>query len=260
MFIKSVIVLITLFSTIYSSPQTLDNRIIGGVEVSPKFKYPWLVSLQFNGRHGCGGVILNKNTVLTAAHCSQGTVSTFSVNIHRHNLTQTSSSENGETIGVSQVINHPNYNPTRHTNDVSIWKLATPTTLDIDGIDLDDGTYGEQTGLKVIAAGWGLTQTGGSVSPVLREVAIPIIDKNVCSKYWTSHFVNVDIKVQVCAGGEGGKDACNGDSGGPLFTTGANGRHVLIGSTTFGKPCAYEGVPTVWARTSAFRSFIAQYS
>ncbi|KAI9290621.1 trypsin-like serine protease [Neoconidiobolus thromboides FSU 785] len=260
MLTKSVIVLITLFSSIYSAPQTEDDRIVGGVEVSPKFKYPWLVSLQVNGRHNCGGIILNKNTVLTAAHCSQGSVSSYTVNVHRHNLQQTASAEGGQSIRVSRIINHPSYNPNRFTNDVSIWKLATPASVDIGSIDLDDGTYGEQTGLKVLAAGWGVTRAGGSTSPVLREVSIPLVDKNTCASYWTSNGVNVDVSLQVCAAAEGGKDACNGDSGGPLFTTGANGRPVLIGTTSFGQPCANRGVPTVWARTSAFRSFISQNS
>ena len=33
------------------------------------FQYPWVVSIQQNNSHSCGGTIISKNHVLTAAHC-----------------------------------------------------------------------------------------------------------------------------------------------------------------------------------------------
>ncbi|KAI9298782.1 trypsin-like serine protease [Neoconidiobolus thromboides FSU 785] len=260
MLTKPIITLTTFFNFIYSASQIQDDRIVGGVEVSPKFKYPWLVSLQVKGVHDCGGIILNRDTVLTAGHCSELPASSYTVNVHRHNLKQSSSSEGGQSIFVSKIINHPNFDSFNATNDISIWKLAIPASVGIGSIDLDDGTYGEQTGLKVLAAGWGVTKANGPGSPVLREVRIPIFDKKACASYWANNGYDINVDSQVCAGAEGGKDACNGDSGGPLFIIGANGHPILIGTTSFGEPCAHKGIPTVWTRVSAFRSFILQNS
>jgi len=49
-------------------------RVVGGVEAVPH-SWPWMVSLQADGRHFCGGSLINKQWVLSAAHCAPGWVS-----------------------------------------------------------------------------------------------------------------------------------------------------------------------------------------
>lgn len=50
----------------------LDERatsIVGGASI-PKGQFIQLVSLQDQGSNFCGGTLINKNTIVTAAHCS----------------------------------------------------------------------------------------------------------------------------------------------------------------------------------------------
>ncbi|KXN67077.1 hypothetical protein CONCODRAFT_10943, partial [Conidiobolus coronatus NRRL 28638] len=54
-------------------------RIVGGYEVSPAFKYPPMVSLHYNNGHSCGGSLYDANTVITAAHCTIGSDSAWTV-------------------------------------------------------------------------------------------------------------------------------------------------------------------------------------
>lgn len=49
--------------------QPRGGRIVGGSD-SRIEDFPYQISLRFNGRHTCGGSILNANTVLSAAHCT----------------------------------------------------------------------------------------------------------------------------------------------------------------------------------------------
>lgn len=43
-------------------------RIVGGTEAKPH-SWPWQISLQYRGRHLCGGSLIGPNHILTAAHC-----------------------------------------------------------------------------------------------------------------------------------------------------------------------------------------------
>lgn len=47
---------------------TFETHIIGGREAA-RNSHPYMVSLQKSGSHLCGGVLVNRQWVLTAAHC-----------------------------------------------------------------------------------------------------------------------------------------------------------------------------------------------
>ncbi len=55
-----------------------------------------------------------------------------------------------------------------------------------------------------------------------------------------------------------------GDSGGPLFTVGANGKYVVHGLTSWGEGCARKGKPGVYTRVASFapwiQSFVDKYA
>ena len=43
-------------------------KIVGGAETHHG-EFPWLVSIRLDQRHFCGGALLDKQWILTAAHC-----------------------------------------------------------------------------------------------------------------------------------------------------------------------------------------------
>ena len=60
-----------------------------------------------------------------------------------------------------------------------------------------------------------------------------------------------------CAGypGVGGKDACNGDSGGP-FVCNVNNKAVIAGIVSWGEKCALPEYPGVYARVTKILDWI----
>lgn len=65
----------------------------------------------------------------------------------------------------------------------------------------------------------------------------------------------------ICAGylGEGGKDSCKGDSGGPLrcyHTENDTETLLLIGVVSWGHACGDQDYPGVYARVTSVRKWI----
>lgn len=50
-----------------------QEDIVGGTTASAG-EFPFIASLQVSGRHICGGTLINRNTIVTAAHCSVSNV------------------------------------------------------------------------------------------------------------------------------------------------------------------------------------------
>ncbi|XP_022239027.1 serine protease 42-like [Limulus polyphemus] len=223
-----------------------------------------MVSIRLKGQHFCGGTILAQRWILTAGHCvNRYSANQFMVRVGEHQLSRV---ENHATqdIPIKQYIIHPNYSiPIRHFNDIALLELAE----DIEFNDyawsacLPEDSAGSYKDEEATVIGWGiLEKSGRRRGDILQKAKVPVIDYLQCqSWYRKAQKIVFFQRGQMCAGYEyGGKDACLGDSGGPLFMK-ENNKFIVIGVVSAGIGCAREFLPGLYTEVASYRSWILQY-
>ena len=100
----------------------------------------------------------------------------------------------------------------------------------------------------------------GPLPSVLQEVSLPIMSNDQCERRFRDAGDREHIpNIFICAGyKKGGKDSCEGDSGGPMVVQREDGRFILSGISSWGLGCAEENRPGVYTRISEFRDWIEQ--
>lgn len=167
------------------------------------------MALLYVGNLFCGGSIVSISRILTAAHCTEGKY----VGLISIRAGSSDKSSGGQVRKVSKIIQHPQHllDPTKG-NDLSILFLTNQLTLsyNVAVIRIDKSDSHLPDGIEVLATGWGQTcESVCGTSETLRAVKVPIVENDRCSKLYGFKV----IPSLLCAG-IGGKDACQGDSGG----------------------------------------------
>lgn len=232
------------------------SRIWGG-ELARPGMYPWQVSLFYPERalpeaHFCAGIIVAKKWIVTAAHCVEDkSETTMKVKYGTSTLTS-----GGNVVDVEKKFPRTDWKRNPRQNDIALLKLKS----EIVGIEPIRPLSNKITNLqdlyhdKILAyvSGWGLNEDG-KISDELRHVGVEIVSNEECNK---SEIYNNEItKSMLCAGYvRGGRDACKGDSGGPLMVSDRNGGYLLAGivSATFTGGCARPNKFGVYTRVIMF--------
>ncbi|XP_017008973.3 serine protease grass [Drosophila takahashii] len=233
------------------------TRIIGGrnVQISA---HPWMAYLHYESQFYCGGTLINRQFVLTAAHCLDA-ARKLTVRLGGMSL---SSSDNSmcqlgaEDYEVDRAFKHKYFTPTIYLNDIAMLRLARSVEYNVHirpiCIILDPAMQRlVEDGMSLTATGWGLTDNGSEASD-LQEASIVVMNRNICSDLY-----NVPVGLnQICAG-DSETNTCMGDSGGPLggiVNYYGEPKFVQYGLTSFGdKECR---APSVYTDLSTYSGWI----
>nr|CAB3267126.1 transmembrane protease serine 9 [Phallusia mammillata] len=240
----------------------VQSRVMGGEDAI----VPWQVSLWLKvkgvSRVTCGGSIILRNWILTAAHCTQDHMDEESWTVYAGTSALSERNESpAEKRSVIQIIQHEDYPiDMSYDYDVSLMKLDAPIifTEVIQPICIPPQSHEFPAGMSCYVSGWGAVDSFGVSShpDVLQHAQIDIISDTLCnSSEWLDGLITSRM---LCAGkAQGVRDACQGDSGGPLscYSTDKN-VWMLAGSVSWGIDCGLPKLPGVYARISYFTDWI----
>ncbi|KAG1678556.1 Clotting factor B [Nymphon striatum] len=246
------------------------HNIVNGKEADVS-AWPWMVAIYRKfGRRSiflCGGTIINKRYIVTAAHCfkrkSRNLVlsGVFEVRVGEHDL---SDRYLGERYSVEDIIVNEDFKPPEQYNDIALIRvnenIEFSTRVSPICLPTPENSSKNLAGRITYVIGWG--DLSFDQAQCLQQVAVPITKKDYCvSAYKARGFDpkyprGLGFSSILCAGfREGGKDACLGDSGGPLMYF-KRGIWTIVGIVSGGHQCARPDSPGIYTNVSDFIDWI----
>lgn len=151
-----------------------------------------------------------------------------------HHIQDLASSRYYQSHRMARIIEHEDYMREEQDNDIALVELATeiiytrgvgPACLPLKFAEVEENFYGREVQL----VGWGAMSYGGKFSEVLRKVTLTVMPTEECE----TKIIWVNSKKLCTYALE--KDACQSDSGGPVYCT--EGRQFIVGIISFGIRC-----------------------
>jgi secreted trypsin-like serine protease len=259
--------------------------IIGGTNANI-IDYPFQMALFFdqnnNNAYGfiCGGVLIDDNWVLTAAHClDQSSTSDATPNYappSRFRIAGGKSELDSyiftDLITVQDIIVNPNARKINQgtagspsyilsSSDIALLKLSANPPHPAKKISQIGNSDGNTAGPGSIITGWGTTAANSkTASNTLQVGNVNVKADSICSALPANGGYGTFFEplIQICAQGGTSSarvDVCSGDSGGPLAYLVSGTDYSLTGITSYGDAvCGTR--PGVFTKVSAFTTWI----
>lgn len=218
----------------------MSTRIVGGHSTTIA-EHPYMVSIRARNHFICGGTLVSKKCVMTAAHCSilaspsRWQVHAGTTFLKSHGIART----------VRKWMVPADFNFFSIDMDVALLQLSRPLHEPVlRPIEIDFSPLEEDDDVTV--TGWGLKKEypAAKLSNELQAVTVTLTNTEKCIKAYSEQ--NNVTENMFCAIGDHGSDACQGDSGGPAIRDGKQ-----VGIVSWGYRCGTPKYPGVYTRLSS---------
>lgn len=235
-------------------------------------EFPWMVAILVEDlsadielpltRVIGGGSLLAPNIVMTAGHkVKNESIEDLKARAGEWDRSVASELYKHETIGVQEIIVHPNF--TLWQNNIALLVLKKPfeaqphvypVCLPNPDINIDFS--------NCFTMGWGKFINATPRYPnILKKISLAIVPRNECLRK-IGRYLNRQVlhPSYICAGGEKNVDACLGDGGAPLVcpVAGLGNPYYQVGIVAWGVGCGKQDVPAVYTNVALLKPWITQ--
>ncbi|KAM7361067.1 serine protease snk-like [Cochliomyia hominivorax] len=251
--------------------ETINDDFNGRSLVAPG-QYPHMAAIGFLSNedtieYKCGGSLISKLFVVTAAHCCYLNGETpIIVKLGIINLKEQLGNSNPQKRAIKEIIVHPSYNSTLNYHDIALLKLQTPVDITKFVRPILLWTSDHIPYERVFTMGYGSTSFAKAPTNILTELSLSLTPLDKCKTVLppdekTPHGI---VESQICGRDlEKNRDTCQGDSGGPLQLNLEHHkgkqlmyRYYLVGVISYGEFCGSK-TPGVYTRVSSYCKWIA---
>ncbi|XP_049777111.1 tryptase beta-2-like [Schistocerca cancellata] len=238
----------------------------GRAGVAEPAEWPWHAAIleKPDDLYVCGASLLDESWVLTAAHCieefvQRGAVSRLKVRLGEFDVTDGGEPLRHEEHEVAGAALYPGFDNRSLAHDIALLRLRAPARrrphIDVVCVPRLRAAH-PPPGAACVITGWGRRTEDSDHSVVLKEISVPLWKNTDCERMLRRHFgPRYSLPdTAICAGAEG-RDACDGDGGGPLVCE-QNGRWYQVGVISFGVGCGRRNTPGVYTRVAMYEQWI----
>ncbi|XP_058130213.1 chymotrypsin-2-like [Anopheles ziemanni] len=245
----AILALIAVSTALPQLEKPRNPRIAGGAEAQDG-QFPFQVALINEGLVYCGGSVVNRRWILTAAACLIGKqlsdVQLFLGSVDRL--------VGGRNVTAERFILHPDFDQQTYANDIALIRirevLAFNNADQLQSIELATEFF--ETATDATVSGWGRFSISNNQLPNrLQFIRTDIIDTDDCAAQFEEPYASrISEQRTICTSNQPDQGVCLGDAGGPLVLDG-----VLVGVQSWSIPCGL-GLPDVYERVSHHRPWI----